>query len=102
MDRLRSKLLVVLEEQQAAALADIRGDALKAEWGQQIRNYVFHPYKLVKDPRTGESRFWGWRCRWGVLLVSCRVLRLAFDCIRREWSTVTEWPLMLGLYRFAS
>lgn len=28
---------------------------MKAEWGQQIRNYVFHPYKLVKDVRTGEE-----------------------------------------------
>ncbi len=27
----------------------------RAEWGQQIRNYVFHPYKLVKDVRTGEE-----------------------------------------------
>lgn len=53
MERLTAKLLVVLEEQQAAALADIRGDIVKAEWGQQIRNYVFHPYKLVKDTRTG-------------------------------------------------
>jgi peptide chain release factor 2 len=55
LDRLRAKLLVVLEEQQAAAVADIRGDVVKAEWGQQIRNYVFHPYKLVKDARTGED-----------------------------------------------
>lgn len=53
LERLTAKLLVVLEEQQAAALADIRGDIVKAEWGQQIRNYVFHPYKLVKDTRTG-------------------------------------------------
>jgi hypothetical protein len=53
LERLRAKLLVVLEEQQAAALADIRGEVVKAEWGQQIRNYVFHPYKLVKDTRTG-------------------------------------------------
>lgn len=53
LERLTAKLLVVLEEQQAAQLADIRGDVVKAEWGQQIRNYVFHPYKLVKDTRTG-------------------------------------------------
>jgi hypothetical protein len=60
MERLTAKLLVVLEEQQAAALADIRGDIVKAEWGQQIRNYVFHPYKMVKDTRTGE---WSWQAR---------------------------------------
>ena len=28
---------------------------MKIEWGSQIRNYVFHPYKLVKDVRTGEE-----------------------------------------------
>ena len=50
---LKAKLLVIAREQQAAAIAEIRGDVVKAEWGQQIRNYVFHPYKLVKDTRTG-------------------------------------------------
>jgi peptide chain release factor 2 len=55
MKRLTAKLLVVLEEQQAVQLADIRGEVVKAEWGQQIRNYVFHPYKLVKDTRTGHE-----------------------------------------------
>ncbi|KAI8464346.1 MAG: peptide chain release factor 2-like protein [Monoraphidium minutum] len=53
LQRLAAKLLVVLEEQRAAELAEIRGDIVKAEWGQQIRNYVLHPYKLVKDTRTG-------------------------------------------------
>lgn len=53
MDLLRAKLLVVMEEQQARQLAEIRGDVVKAEWGQQIRNYVLHPYQLVKDTRTG-------------------------------------------------
>ncbi|EMS47820.1 Peptide chain release factor 2 [Triticum urartu] len=50
--RLKAKLLVIAEEQRASEIRQIRGDAVKAEWGQQIRNYVFHPYKLVKDVRT--------------------------------------------------
>jgi len=29
-------------------VAEIRGDMVKAEWGTQIRNYVFHPYKMVR------------------------------------------------------
>ncbi|EFJ06887.1 hypothetical protein SELMODRAFT_430253 [Selaginella moellendorffii] len=49
---LKSKLLVILEDQRAAEIKEIRGDVVKAEWGQQIRNYVFHPYKLVMDLRT--------------------------------------------------
>jgi len=47
LQRLRAKLLVVLEEQRAAEVAQLRGDLVKAEWGQQIRNYVLHPYKCV-------------------------------------------------------
>lgn len=53
VDLLKAKLLVVQQEQQAKEIAEIRGDMVKAEWGQQIRNYVLHPYKLVKDVRTG-------------------------------------------------
>ncbi|KAG2486134.1 hypothetical protein HYH03_015227 [Edaphochlamys debaryana] len=53
LDILKSRLLVVLEEQNAQRVAEIRGELVKAEWGQQIRNYVLHPYKLVKDTRTG-------------------------------------------------
>lgn len=52
---LKSRLLVVAQEQQLKELADIRGDSVKAEWGQQIRNYVFHPYKMVKDLRSGHE-----------------------------------------------
>ena len=51
--RLTSKLAAAAEEQRAADVREIRGDVVKAEWGQQIRNYVFHPYKMVKDVRTG-------------------------------------------------
>nr|AMK98483.1 plastid peptide chain release factor 2 [Monodopsis sp. MarTras21] len=52
LDMLKEKLLVVKEEQRVEELAQIRGDLVEASWGQQIRNYVFHPYKLVKDTRT--------------------------------------------------
>ncbi|KAL8532942.1 hypothetical protein ACS0TY_009269 [Phlomoides rotata] len=53
LSRLKAKLLVIAEEQRASEIKQIKGDIVKAEWGQQIRNYVFHPYKLVKDVRTG-------------------------------------------------
>ncbi|MBD1912831.1 MULTISPECIES: peptide chain release factor 2 [unclassified Leptolyngbya] len=51
--RLKAKLLIIAQEQQAKAIADIRGDIVEAAWGNQIRNYVFHPYQLVKDLRSG-------------------------------------------------
>lgn len=49
---LKAKLLVILQEQRAQAIAEIRGDMVEAAWGNQIRNYVFHPYQMVKDLRT--------------------------------------------------
>ena len=49
---LKAKLLVIAKEQRAAQIADIKGDIVEAAWGNQIRNYVFHPYQLVKDLRT--------------------------------------------------
>ena len=49
---LKAKLLIVAKEQRAAEIADIRGDIVEAAWGNQIRNYVFHPYQMVKDLRT--------------------------------------------------
>ncbi|NJP08095.1 MAG: peptide chain release factor 2 [Leptolyngbyaceae cyanobacterium RU_5_1] len=52
---LKAKLLVVAQEQKAKEIADIRGDIVEASWGNQIRNYVFHPYQMVKDLRTGEE-----------------------------------------------
>jgi peptide chain release factor 2 len=55
MALLKAKLLVIAQEQRAAQIADIRGDIVEAAWGNQIRNYVFHPYQMVKDLRTGEE-----------------------------------------------
>lgn len=51
MDILRGKLAALQLEQRVASLNELRaGDS--ASWGSQIRNYVLHPYKLVKDTRT--------------------------------------------------
>ena len=55
MALLMAKLLVIAQEQRAAEIADIRGDIVEAAWGNQIRNYVFHPYQMVKDLRTNEE-----------------------------------------------
>jgi peptide chain release factor 2 len=53
MQLLKAKLLVIAQEQRTKEIADIRGDIVDAAWGNQIRNYVFHPYQMVKDLRTG-------------------------------------------------
>ncbi|MCX5939065.1 MAG: peptide chain release factor 2 [Cyanobium sp. LacPavin_0920_WC12_MAG_62_9] len=55
MALLMAKLLVIAQEQRAAEIADIRGDIVEAAWGNQIRNYVFHPYQMVKDLRTSHE-----------------------------------------------
>ena len=52
MEILRGKLVQMQLEQHASSLADLRAGE-SAGWGQQIRNYVLQPYKLVKDTRTG-------------------------------------------------
>ena len=52
---LKAKLMIIAEDQRAAEIADIRGDIVEAAWGNQIRNYVFHPYQMVKDLRTEEE-----------------------------------------------
>jgi peptide chain release factor 2 len=50
---LRARLLDLRRQEQEEALAQIKGDHVKAEWGSQIRSYVLHPYQMVKDHRTG-------------------------------------------------
>ncbi|HEX6258390.1 MAG TPA: peptide chain release factor 2 [Candidatus Saccharimonadales bacterium] len=50
---LRSKLAQLQIEQHKETLDDLKGPTKSAEWGSQIRNYVLHPYTLVKDTRTG-------------------------------------------------
>ena len=53
MRMLRSKLVEIKEREHLDKISDIKGVQQKIEWGSQIRNYVFMPYTLVKDTRTG-------------------------------------------------
>jgi peptide chain release factor 2 len=52
MNLLKGKLLKLMEKNQAKELSELKVEA-KPEWGSQIRSYVLHPYKMVKDHRTG-------------------------------------------------
>lgn len=53
MKMLKSKLLEIKEREQLEKIDDIKGIKTNIEWGAQIRSYVFMPYTLVKDHRTG-------------------------------------------------
>lgn len=52
MKVLYAKLYQLKESQRAKKIKEIKGGAVSASWGNQIRSYVLHPYKLVKDLRT--------------------------------------------------
>lgn len=53
MQILVSKLLAIKEEEHDRKMAQLRGETANIDFGSQIRSYVFHPYKMVKDHRTG-------------------------------------------------
>ncbi|MGE4353059.1 MAG: peptide chain release factor 2 [Oscillospiraceae bacterium] len=55
MRMLRSRLVEIKMQQHAEKISDIKGVQMKIEWGSQIRSYVFMPYTLVKDHRTGHE-----------------------------------------------
>lgn len=55
LQMLKSQLYEIELKKQQAARDDIEANKLKNEWGSQIRNYVMHPYKLVKDVRTAHE-----------------------------------------------
>jgi peptide chain release factor 2 len=50
---LKSQLYEIELRKKREKIAAIEGNKKKIEWGSQIRNYVLHPYKMVKDVRTG-------------------------------------------------
>lgn len=53
MKMLRAKLVELQMQEKADKISDLKGVQLKIEWGSQIRSYVFMPYTLAKDTRTG-------------------------------------------------
>ena len=53
MAMLKSKLVEIKEREHLDKIDDIKGTQMKIEWGSQIRSYVFMPYTLAKDTRTG-------------------------------------------------
>ena len=53
MRMLRSKLIEIKEREHLEKISDIKGVQQKIEWGSQIRSYVFMPYQMVKDVRSG-------------------------------------------------
>lgn len=53
MQILASKLLAIRQAEHEKKLAELKGENVDINFGSQIRSYVFHPYKMVKDHRTG-------------------------------------------------
>ena len=52
LNLLRAKLWALETKRREENIADIKGEYRPASWGNQIRSYVLHPYKMVKDLRT--------------------------------------------------
>lgn len=52
MQMLASKLLLIKQQEHEKKLGQLKGEIMDANFGSQIRSYVFHPYKMVKDHRT--------------------------------------------------
>lgn len=56
MKILKARLFELMQEEQAAKVSELSGEKRDIAWGNQIRSYVFHPYNMIKDHRTGEER----------------------------------------------
>jgi peptide chain release factor 2 len=52
MNVLKARLAKMMEDQHKEKIDELKGESMEPEWGSQIRSYVLHPYKQVKDHRT--------------------------------------------------
>jgi len=52
---LKSRLQIMMQEQKAQKLSEISTEHIGPGWGAQVRSYILHPYKMVKDHRTGQK-----------------------------------------------
>lgn len=55
LNLLKTKLYLKAQREQQVKIKDLKKDFGRAEWGNQIRSYILHPYKMVKDERTGKK-----------------------------------------------
>ena len=55
MTILKGRLVKLMEEEQVEKINELKGEQKAVEWGSQIRSYVLHPYKMIKDHRTGKQ-----------------------------------------------
>ena len=92
---LKGKLLAVQQEQELQRIADIRGDLVRAEWGQQIRNYTLNPYRWTQAHAELLSDFWPCSVPNGCLCCS-----LVKDVRTRHESSQVEAVLDGGLMPF--
>ncbi|MDD5760862.1 MAG: PCRF domain-containing protein [Candidatus Pacebacteria bacterium] len=52
---LRARLHQLAEQEKVETLAELKGKKVKIEWGNQVRSYVLHPYKMIRDEKTGKK-----------------------------------------------
>lgn len=88
--RLKAQLLAIAQEQRCREIQEIRGDAVQASWGAQIRNYVLHPYKQIKDQRTAWETSNADQFLEGELLDECMGAYLRFKAKEQRSETETE------------
>ena len=55
LEILRGKLYQLAQQEKAKTMEELKGKKIKIEWGNQIRSYILHPYKMVRNEKTGKK-----------------------------------------------